>query len=161
MMGIRGYYIIGSALFSVWVAYCYGGLLEGAETAQGAILDIFSILAGVLVAVISIIGDPTMLLPGNWRVGYEHATDMQVKIGNFSHLFSVYILSLILVLITMVFEANNVELFFLHELLAGFSVFGLLLSIPLPYSLMAIQKERMDVEIKERKRRARRTGRDE
>lgn len=94
-----------------------------------------------------------MLLPGNWRVGWQHAQDMQIKISNYSNLFAIYVSALILlVLCNFVKDNNLVQLKAVFPLAAGFSVFGLLISIFLPYSLMAIQKERMEEEVKERKR---------
>ncbi|WP_313591798.1 hypothetical protein [Agrobacterium cavarae] len=153
-MGARGVYIIMAFTASVAVAYFWGGYLENSGDAMSALIDVFAILAGVLVAVISIVGDPSMLLPGNWRVAYVHAEEMQKRIANFSHLFFVYIMSLLLLVVGMVLKdakAENVEAVFI--LMTFFSAFGILLSIPLPYSLMAVQKERMKEETKARRAR--------
>ena len=121
-------------------------------TALEGIISVFSILAGVLVAVISIIGDPSMLLSGNWRIGYEHAKDIQKKIGNYANLIAIYVLVLIGVLIAIILKDNDAQGFkWFYAALLGLTTWGLLLSLPLPYSLMAIQKERMEEEIKRRK----------
>lgn len=153
-MGRRGYYIIFSLIVAAVVAYAASDALRASDSARGAMIDIFSILAGVLVAVISIVGDPSMLLPGNWRVGAEHAQDMQRKISNFSHLFFSYILSLILIVVANTLVDNKVEGYnSVFYALTFFSTFSFMLSVPLPYSLMAIQSERMKEEVKSRKRR--------
>lgn len=153
-MSTQGYYIIFCAVTAALASYFGADFLRHSPSALGAMIDIFSILAGVLVAVISIVGDPSMLLPGNWRLGYEHADEMQKKIANFSHLFFSYILSLIFIVLCMVLNDNKIETFdFAFNVLAFSAVLSLLLSVPLPYSLMAIQKERMREEIRTRKKR--------
>ncbi|MBP2538148.1 cytochrome bd-type quinol oxidase subunit 2 [Agrobacterium tumefaciens] len=154
-MSTRGIYIIVAFLTAIAVAYFWGGFLENSDNAMSALIDVFAILAGVLVAVISIVGDPSMLLPGNWRVAHVHAEEMQNKIANFSHLFFVYIISLLLLVLSMVMKDNGMSgPSFVYNLTAFFSTFGVLLSIPLPYSLMALQKERMREEVKARRSRS-------
>lgn len=85
-------------------------------------------------------------------MGHEHAKDIQVRIGNYAHLVFVYVINLILVLACTVIQENKIAC---HDwpfsILAGVTVFALLMSLPLPYSLMSIQKERMEEEIKRRK----------
>lgn len=153
-MGLQGIYIIVAAILSV-VASLYGAdYLAQSDNAMNALINVFAILGGVLVAVISIVGDPSMLLPGNWRVGHEHAKDMQDRIASFSHLFFVYIVSLLFLVLAMIVKDAKIEdADFVFVAVAFFSSFGILLSVPLPYSLMAIQKERMREEVKSRKAR--------
>jgi uncharacterized protein YjeT (DUF2065 family) len=152
-MSPRGAYIIVSAAISVVVAYNWGCYLQLSDDALNGIIGLFSILAGVLVAVISIVGDPSMLLPGNWRVGFEHAKDIQDKIARFSYLFSLYIFIVFLVIISQIVKVVNIEQKdIIFNILTFVSMFGFLLSLPLPFSLMSIQKERMNEEIKRRKK---------
>lgn len=93
-----------------------------------------------------------MLLTGNWRLGHEHAKDIQKKIGNYSNLIAVYIVTLLGVLVAILLKDAKVPGYsWVYAIVLGFSTWGLLLSLPLPYSLMAIQKERMNEEIKRRK----------
>lgn len=152
-MSARAWYIIGTLILSLLAAYWGGMLLKGSDAARDGLINLFAILAGVLVAVISIIGDPSMLLPGNWRVGSEHADEMQKRIARFSHLFLIYIISLVLLVLgAVVKDAQLVKLDAVFPALTFFCAWGALLSIPLPYCLMAIQKERMKEEIKNRKK---------
>ncbi|PYE31216.1 hypothetical protein C8J37_11213 [Rhizobium sp. PP-WC-1G-195] len=154
-MGSRGYYIIAACVASILVSYFGGHLLKESTDAMNALINLFSILAGVLVAVISIVGDPSMLLPGNWRVSFEHAKDMQAKIANYSHLFFIYIISLLLLVVALIVKDAKVDgLNMVFPVLTFFATFAILLSAPLPYSLMAIQKERMREETKSRKGRS-------
>jgi hypothetical protein len=159
MISGRGYYILFCLGVALLISYNYGMLLKMSPDAMSALIGVFSIMAGVLVAVISIVGDPSMLLPGNWRVGHEHAKDMQVKIGNYSNLFLIYIISLILLVACYIIKDNKLISFdIVFAITTFFSLFGLMLSIPLPFGLMSIQKERMDEEIKYRRHKANRNN---
>lgn len=148
----RGIYIVVSAAVSVAITCYFPNALQGSEKALEGIISVFSILAGVLVAVMSIIGDPSMLLTGNWRLGYEHAKEIQRRISNYANLIALYVIVLIGVLVLMVLKDGGATeynwAFTLVQALAGW---GLLLSVPLPYSLMAIQKDRMTEEVNRRK----------
>lgn len=153
-MSIRGIYIIIAAIVSLYVGNKWGMMIKGADDVLSGIVDVFSILAGVLVAVVSIIGDPSMLLPGNWRVGYEHAKDVQDRLARFSHLFTIYILTIFLVLFARLADFSHMTgIDWIFQIVLGLVTFGFLMSLPLPYSLMAIQKERMREEIRRRKER--------
>lgn len=154
-MGARAIYIFVSAILSIYLAYGWGELLALSDSTLNGILAVFSILAAVLIAVISIIGDPSMLLSGNWRIAYEHTKEVQKNIARFSHLFLIYIISLALVLACFFIKESKVmDPTWVYRFLFGFSTFGLLLSIPLPYTLMSIQRQRLEQEIKDRKARS-------
>lgn len=169
-MTARAIYIIISACISIAVAYFGAPLLKESKEAINGLINVFSILAGVLVAVISIIGDPSMLMPGNWRVGFERAKDTQLKIARYSLLFAVYIASLAILIVAMVDRDANAPyindsillyLGILKQRDCGvifyiatfFSSWSILLSIPLPFNLMSIQMERMEHEIDSRRAR--------
>lgn len=152
MIGKRGIYIIVSAIGSGTLAYIFPTALQQSESALEGIISVFSILAGVLVAVMSIIGDPSMLLSGNWRLGYENAKAIQKRISNYALLIALYVIVLIGVLILMMMKDASVDGFkWAYIIVQIGATFGLLLSIPLPFSLMAIQKDRMDQEIRRRR----------
>lgn len=152
MIGSRGIYITASAVASGFLAYYFPTALQQSDNALEGIISVFSILAGVLVAVMSIIGDPSMLLTGNWRLGHEHAKEIQKRISNYALLIALYVIVLIGVLILMMIKEAHVEGYLWAFVIVQFgATLGLLLSIPLPFSLMAIQKDRMDQEIKRRK----------
>ncbi len=153
MIGTRGWYILFAAVVSSVVAYKFPTALMSSTTALEAIIAVFSILAGVLVAVISIVGDPSMLLQGNWRLAFEDAKEVQKKISNYANLIAIYIIALLMVIVAIVLNDMKVSgLYWYYGAVTWLSVFGFMLSVPLPYSLMAIQAERMDAEIERRKK---------
>ncbi|KAB2761729.1 hypothetical protein F9L00_12700 [Brucella anthropi] len=152
LLTIRNWlFFISAATVSIFVGWRYGHLLEQAEDTLSGILSVFSILAGVLVAVISIIGDPSMLLSGSWRTGYTHAEQIQLRLARFSHLVFIYVLTLVLVLVATVLKENKIEgVTVVYQILMGFTVLAVILSLPLPYILMGIQKDRMTAEVSRR-----------
>lgn len=152
MIGSRGWYIVFSAVASSGITYLFPDALARSTTALEGIISVFSILAGVLVAVMSIIGDPSMLLTGNWRLGFEHAKDIQKRIGNYANLIAIYVVTLLFVLTAIAMKDAQVTGYgWFYSIVLWLASFGLLLSIPLPYSLMAIQTERMNEEIRRRR----------
>lgn len=148
----RTIYIFLAAIISLLVSFYGAPSLEKTTNTISSIIDIYAILAAVLVAVISIIGDPAMLIPGGWRVGHVHAQQIQRRIGRFSHLFLLYIVTLMLAIMTMTAKDNQSDirnaLYFGFTFMASFSF---ILSLPLPYTLMKIQKDRMEEIIRKRK----------
>jgi ABC-type multidrug transport system fused ATPase/permease subunit len=153
LLTIRNWVFIAvSVLASIKAGMASGDLLAASDAALEGILSVFSILAGVLVAVISIIGDPSMLLTGNWRLGYVHAEQIQIRLARYAHVIFIYFLVLILVLVCMVIKDSKITgLDFTFQVLTGLTVFALLVSLPIPYGLMSIQRERMAEEVKRRK----------
>lgn len=150
-MSTRWLYIGVSALVSILAGYYFGASLRASTTALSGIISVFSILAGVLVAVISIIGDPSMLLTGNWRLGYVHAKEIQIRIARYAILILLYVVILIVVLVAILLKDNNADGYqWVFNLLGMLTSLGLLLSLPLPFNLMSIQKERMTEEIRRR-----------
>lgn len=152
MIAARPLYIGITFIAAVLAGWIGGPPLAMSSSAVSAIIDVFAILAAVLVAVISIIGDPSMLIPGSWRIGYVHAEQIQLRIARFSYLFLLYILTLLNCVIAMMAKDSewnmSYEVFFSLSFLSSWSF---LLSIPLPFSLMGIQRDRMKEVIKSRK----------
>src|SRR3990167_6350659 len=86
---------LGAASAISIVAGIYlGDVIRLSEKPSEYIGVTFSILAATLFAVVSIIGDPGMLMPGNWRVGWESARSIQADLHRFNLLFLWYILTL-------------------------------------------------------------------
>jgi NADH:ubiquinone oxidoreductase subunit 5 (subunit L)/multisubunit Na+/H+ antiporter MnhA subunit len=133
-------------------SYFIGDSLRDAEKPSEYIGVTFSILAASLFAVVSIIGDPSMLLPGNWRVGWESAKNIQNKLQRLNLLFLWYVTTLGLLVFTEIVEHQKWAcLYFFHYVFAFFSVFGFIVSLALPFELARIQRDRLGEEIQRRK----------
>lgn len=141
-----------SLVISIVAGYYLGDVLRLSDKPSEYIGVTFSILAATLFAVISIIGDPSMLLPGNWRVGWESAKGIQSDLHRFNLLFLWYILTLGLLVASEIIEFKGYScLYFVHNIFAFFVCFGFLVSLALPFALAKIQRERLDQEIEQRK----------
>ncbi|WP_125182696.1 hypothetical protein [Minwuia thermotolerans] len=146
-------YFFASLTVSVLAGYYWGDELRLSEKPSEYIGVTFSILAATLFAVISIVGDPSMLIPGNWRVAHENAKDIQKEIHSFNFLFILYILVLGLLVVTEIIEfASWDSYYFVFNIFAGISTFAFLASFGLPFSLTRIQRDRLNQEIRNRRR---------
>lgn len=145
-------FITASFAIACICGYFFGDEIHNSEKPSEYIGVTFSILAAALLAVISIIGDPSMLLTGGWRTGKESAKTIQVRLHKLYNLFHIYMITLLLLIVTEVVEFAMMEdFYFLHNVFVFFAAFGLILSFGLPFELASIQKERLDSEIKNRK----------
>lgn len=68
-----------------------GAALEASNTALRLLATVLSILAGFLMAVIAILGDPRSLFTGSWRVASAHARQIRRVLNRSVLLFYVYL----------------------------------------------------------------------
>ncbi|CAA0111670.1 Uncharacterised protein [BD1-7 clade bacterium] len=143
---------IAIILWSGWGAYHFQPLIHGNQDAINVIVTMFSILAGFLVAVITLIGDPKSLPSGSWqkaRLGSELTYN---RLTRHKWLFKTYLATLALIFVSMLMKKKlqdfqcYVEYGYLFLAISAF-----VMSFRLPASLMHIQRERIEAEIKERR----------
>lgn len=138
-------------LVAVVAGYYLGEPLKTSDRPSEFIGLTFSILAASLFAVISIIGDPSMLLPGSWRLAWEGAKSIQAELQRLNLLFVWYLLTLgLLVASEIVKHENWQSLDLIHNVLGFFAALGFIVSLALPFKLQSIQRERLEQEIKYR-----------
>ena len=140
---------IATAAAAAWFG---GDILRTSEKPAEYIATTFSILAGVLFAVVSIVGDPGMLMPGNQRYGWESAKLIQKDLQQFNLLFLVYLITLgLLVLSEIVEAAGAVDFYWIFRVLAFFATLGFCASLGLPFAFAHIQTQRLAEELDSRK----------
>lgn len=133
--------------------YFFGEALRLAEKPNEYIATIFSILAASLFAVVSIVGDPGMLPSGSTSAAWTTARDLQRQLHRFNVLFFLYLITLGLLVASEVIESAEYESFYwVTNIYAAFAIAGFLLSFALPFDFMALQKRRLEQEIKLRNR---------
>lgn len=136
---------------SIIVGYFWGEPLRLSEKPSEYIGLLFSILAASIFAVVSIIGDPSMLLPGTRRLAWESALAIQSQIQRLNVIFFLQILTLALLIVTELVESMQWGNFYwVFNILAGLATFCFLLSLSLPFELGAIQRDRLKREIEVR-----------
>jgi hypothetical protein len=145
--------VCGVFAVSAIASYYIGEPLRLSEKPSEYIGLTFSILAASVFAVISIIGDPGMMLPGSWRTGWQSAKAVQIEIQRLNVLFVWYLLTLGLLVTTEIIDSQEwTSLYFLFYIFGFFSVAGFLLSLAIPFELWRIQRRRLEHEIEQRRR---------
>ncbi len=130
-------------LLSAVATLLYGERLTNDVDVLGFIATIFSILAGVLIAVISILGDPSMLLDQSWRHSYLSATETQRKIHRQTDIFLVYVILLMFLFLFMLTDPTAASFWYIQQTTFFLTVLAFIASLTLPYSLRSIQKDRL------------------
>lgn len=122
------------------------------EQAVNVIVTVFSVLAGFLVAIIAIVGDPVLLPPGTWRAAEIERQKLDDRIVRHKWLFITYLLTLGLIFAALVLSKNIPDAtVWLERLFLFFGTFSFVLSLQLPSVLMKVQRERIDAVIEHRR----------
>lgn len=128
-------------------------LIHGNQSAIDVIVTVFSILAGFLVAIIAIIGDPASIPKGSWRVAELKAPAINEKINKQRWLFTGYLVTLGLIFASLLFAKSYARLSSILEHVYLFlSSLAFIYSLKLPGFLSRIQRERVSEEIEARRR---------
>lgn len=124
---------------------------SGNEDATQVIVTVFSILAGFLIAVMSLLGDQS-ILPGSWRMSVASKSAIQTKLIRHKWLFYLYLLTLAVIFVSTLIKKELPEWnFYLEKAYFGLATTAFLLSFRLPSSLMSVQMGRIDAVIGMRK----------
>lgn len=141
------------ALWSFLVACLSQPLIHGNQDAINVIVTVFSILAGFLIAVITLVGDPKSLPSGSWRAAKLGSELTYNRLNRHKWLFYLYLVSLFLIFISIVIKSSfpvlQISIEYAYMFFATAATF---FSFKLPAGLMQLQQERIEQEIEERKR---------
>jgi hypothetical protein len=141
---------------TLWGLICsyYGQpLIHGNQDAINVIVTVFSILAGFLVAVITLVGDPKSLPSGGWQVARLGSDLTYNRLTRHKWLFKIYLITLFLIFLSIIIKNKYPETQVLIEYMyMFFSSTACFLSFKLPSALMDLQKERIEHEISERRK---------
>lgn len=145
-------YAIAVSLYGV-IGSCLGQpLIHGNDNAINIIVTVFSILAGFLVAIITIIGDPSSLPSGSWQRARLGSEVLYNRLERHKLLFLLYLITLLLIFISVLIKGKIVFLEpWIERVYLFFSISAFSLSFQLPYSLMNLHKERIEQEIDSRR----------
>lgn len=140
---------------SIVLAWLSQPIVTESEQAINFIITVFSILTGFLIALLLFIGDASILRSGSWRAGYFHMIVIEGRLARHYLLFSTYLATLGLIFMSLMLKqafpniTEHIEKFYLS---LGFIAF--FYSFFLPHSLRKAQQERLDNEIKKRRKKA-------
>lgn len=151
--------LVAISLPGIAVYFGLGDALRESEKPSEYIGVVYSILAGTLFAIISIVGDPSMLIPGTWRGAWEQAKQVQLRLMRLTYLFILYLTVLGLLILSEMIEAEEATAwFFVTDIFGYFALLAFILSLWLPFEIKSIQVERLRQEIEARKTKRAGTG---
>jgi hypothetical protein len=128
-------------------------LIHDNKDAISVLVTVFSILAGFLVAVITLVGDPKSLPPGSWRAAQLGRKLTYERLLKKKWLFIAYLLTLALIFTSMLIRTKypNISVYLEYAFMFFGGLSGIF-SFQLPSALMQLQEERIQNEIEERRK---------
>jgi hypothetical protein len=145
--------------------FCYAAILscEGAFLAKPLMLEnsealsvivtAYSILAGFLVGIITMIGDPKSLPSGSWQVARLSSEIIYRRLKRHKFLFTAYLATIALIFLSILLKKNNSDINdFVEYIYLFLAIFCFLYSLKLPSTLMQLQEERIEEEIRARRK---------
>jgi len=148
-------HLIGGAivlLTGIPFAYLSFDLMFQNANAINVITTLFSFLAGFSVAVATIVGDPSSVLHGGWRVAIADKERIGNRLIRLSILFFIYLFTLLFIFLAFLLEKSYPR--FSEYLTYAFSYtfyVGFLFSLTLPTKIMTSQMNRIENLIEKRK----------
>jgi len=140
--------LAGAIVVSGAVGYLFQPMVAHNTNAVNTVVTIFSILAGFLIAVITLIAEPTLKQAKNWQELQLMKKTVQRKLFRQKLLFFLYLITLGVALGTFLVPDAQAELRrWLETVFLGLATFVFLASFDLPGSLMKIQMERYEAEM--------------
>jgi len=143
------------------IAAFYGQpLVRDNSDATLIIATVMTVFAGFLVAIIAILGDPSMTPKGSWHVAEMRHDRLVASVFRYTSLFYVYLISIALLFIGVLIAKepecaiSSFIKMWVERLYVFFGVFSFLLTLGLPQALGKIQLARSEAEIEERRQAA-------
>ncbi|HCM0860547.1 hypothetical protein P3511_03880 [Vibrio parahaemolyticus] len=140
---------------------------------MNALVSIYSILAGFLIGVISLLGDPMLIPQGSWRVAQASSENANRSLTSTKLLLYIYLFTLLLIFLHKIIFVENttlpndmafktsIESFlvwvrsykdYVDTIVLFFALLAFLFSFRLPSKLYEIQNQRVQNEIEARRR---------
>lgn len=140
--------ITAAVLVSGAVGYLFQPMVAHNADAVNTVVTIFSILAGFLIAVITLIAEPTLKQARNWEELQLMKRTVERKLFRQKLLFFLYLITLGVALGTFLVPDTHADMRrWLETAFLGLATFVFLASFDLPGSLMRIQMERYEAEM--------------
>lgn len=146
-------FAVSLVLWSGLLAYWFQPLIHDNQSAVDVIVTVFSILAGFLVAVITLVGDPKSLPIGSWRIARIGSELTYNRLTRYKWLFKVYLITLLLIFVSIILREHCPQAVVVIEYAyMFFATAACVLSFQLPSALMQLQQERIECEIDARRK---------
>ena len=150
----RATFVIAGLVIFV-MALAFGEPIAAGNTEAIAILvTAFSILAGFLLAIATLSGDPTMLYPGTWRIASAHRRQIARSLSRYRSLFFVYLaviaLALLAALVGNVDEMDT-AVHWIQRCAISAGIAGIFWSFGIPTAIIRVQLDRLTEEVRRRR----------
>lgn len=140
------------------IAAVYGQpYMKGNAEAVTIIITVFTVFAGFLIAILAVLGDPSFIPEGSWRVAENRRALVENKLYWHFWLFIFYLLTIALLFVGILLKEElslRSVTIWIERAFLFFGVTSFFLSFALPWSLMQLQQNRIDAEIERRRAKA-------
>lgn len=129
--------------------------ISGNQEAISLLINFYSILTGVLVAIITIIGDPSEILNSkNWREAFYKVKEPSSQLIKTCCLFYCYLITLLLIFISIIIPQDNYIYVksVIEYCYVFFASLAMIWSFNLPIMLVQYQKSKLDNAIEEKRK---------
>src|ERR1700676_4527195 len=120
------------------------------------VVTVFTVFAGFLIAIVTIIGDPIMIPDGSWRTSELGRERMESRLFWHIVLFVLYLLTIALLFVGVVVEktlnGHDVAKIWIEGSFLFVGISSFFFSFRLPGSLLEMQRARYDAETERRRR---------
>ncbi len=126
----------------------------GNTEALRILVTIFSILAGMLIAIVTLLGDPSALYAGSWRVASAHRRERLRVLARCEWLFYIYLCVITMAVIAALvvkFTPDNALAHWFERGALSLGVAALLWSFGLPRLIIKAQRDRLIEEVDRRR----------
>jgi hypothetical protein len=120
------------------------------------VVTVFTVFAGFLIAIITIIGDPLMIPEGSWRVAEGGRARMEQRLNVYTTLFIFYLITVGLLFIGVILHKalpeHSAWTLWIDRGYLFFGVTSFLFTLALPKALLDLQRARFEAETQRRRR---------
>lgn len=143
---------LGASGFAGWFGQ---PLIHDNSEAVGVIVNVFSILAGFLVTIMTLLGEPSLFRGRTWRADAVKRSNVYRRLIRHKWLFIAYLLVLGLVFVTTLVTKmypEHVAVIWLERGYLSLATLAFIMSLILPSRLMNLQLARFDELLESRKK---------
>ncbi len=150
--------VFGFALAAVvsCVAGWYGQpMVHGNAEAARVIVNVFSIMAGVLITIMTLLGEPSLYRGRSWRADAVRRSNVYRRLVRQKILFTLYLVTLALVFLSNLFKgeySNLTVLRYIEFTYLSCACMAFILSMTLPGRLTGLQLARFDEMVEARRK---------
>ena len=149
---------LGSVTVGVLVVVNGEEVVGGNAGTLQMLVTAFSVLTGILLAIIAVSGDPSLLIPGGHRIAHAHRKQLKTVLLRYKCLFYCYLATITLaVTATALGQIHQYSAYahWIERVTLGLGAFALCLSFGLPAAMARTQILRLDGEVDRRRKESR------